>query len=238
MRPLRRLLRSAPVQGALAAAVAGYVRLVHATGRWRTVRGDIPAGFVAARKPCIAAFWHGRILMLPPGTPRGIPVRVLVSHHADGRLIARAVERLGLGTIAGSASQGGATAVRAMLQALAAGQYVAVTPDGPRGPRMRVQPGVVALAARAGVPIVPVAWSATLRWIAPSWDRFVVALPFARGVHVWGEPVAVPTGADAAALETARRTLEDRLNAVTAEADRLVGRATVEPAPAAAPQGA
>jgi len=100
---------------------------------------------------------------------------------------------------------------------------------------MRAQPGVVALAARARVPVVPVAWSASRRWIAPSWDRFVVALPFARGVFVWGEPVTVPADADAPALEAARRLLEERLNAVTAEADRLVGRAPVEPAPATAP---
>lgn len=231
----RRLLRSGPVQGALARAVAAYVGLVHASGRWRTVRADIPERFLATDTPAIAAFWHGRILMLPRAIPRGTPVHVLISLHADGRLIARAVERLGLATIAGSTGRGGAAAVRAMLAALGAGRYVAVTPDGPRGPRMRVASSVVALAHLAGVPIVPVAWSASRRWIAPSWDRFVVALPFARGVYVWGEPVAVPPEADAAALEAARRTLEDRLNALTAEADRLVGRAPVEPAPAAQP---
>ena len=84
-----------------------------------------------------------------------------------------------------------------------------------------------------GAPIVPVAYATSRRRVLGSWDRFVVALPFSRGVFVWGTPIEIARNADAAACEAARRALEDELNAVTLGADRLVGQSAVEPAPAA-----
>ena len=83
---------------------------------------------------------------------------------------------------------------------------------------MRVQPGIVALAHRSGAPIMPVTYAVSRRKLAESWDRFVIALPFGRGVYLWGSPIYVSADADTGALEDARRTLEERLNALTAEA--------------------
>jgi len=225
----KRLLRTSTAQAALARVIAGYIRLVRATGPWRTVNGEIPARFWDAGEAFIGAFWHGRLLMIPPIWPPGLPVRMLISDHADGRLIARAVARFGLGTIAGSSRHGGHEALRAMVRALARGVPVAITPDGPRGPRMRAGGAIVDLARLSGRPIVPVGFSSSAAWVAPSWDRFVVALPFGRGVYVWGEPIEVPRGADGPAREAARQAVEDRLNRVTAEADRLAGRVAIEP---------
>ncbi len=111
-----------------------------------------------------------------------------------------------------------------MLQALKAGESVGITPDGPRGPRMRVGPGgVVTLSRLAGVPVVPVSFSAKRAFWLKSWDRFLVAWPFGRGVFVWGEPISVPKIADAATLEEHRQAIEQALNVATAEADRRMG---------------
>ena len=81
-----------------------------------------------------------------------------------------------------------------------------------------------------GVPVVPLAYATRRRTLLNSWDRFLVPGLFTRGAYVWGEPVAVPRDADAAEIERLRILLEDRMNAITAEADRLVGRPTTEPA--------
>ena len=231
----KRLARSSAVQGAACALAALYIRLVYATGRWRVVGAEAPEALWRDGAPFILAFWHGRILMMPYSWPRATPINMLISQHPDGQLIARTVRHFGIASIAGSTRHGGSAALRAILRALKAGECVGVTPDGPRGPRMRAAGGAVDIARLAGAPIVPAAFATSPRRVLGSWDRFVLAWPFSRGVFVWGAPIAVPRDADAAAREAARRKLEDGLNAVTGEADRLVGCAAIEPAPAELP---
>ncbi len=101
---------------------------------------------------------------------------------------------------------------------------------------MRASNGIVTLARMAGVPIIPGTFGVSRRLLLASWDRFCVPLPFCRGVFIWGEPIRVARDADEAALELARRQVEDALNQITWEADRLCGHDRVEPA--AAPEDA
>ncbi len=96
---------------------------------------------------------------------------------------------------------------------------------------MRASEGVVDLARLSGVPVVPAAYATSRRRVLTSWDRFVVAWPFGRGVFVWGAPVTVAREADATAREAARQAIEDGLNTVTRRADSLVGQGAIEPAP-------
>lgn len=233
MSGVKRILSSDAVRRLLCWLGAQYIRFVYLTGRWSVVRGDIPRAFWDAGKPFILCFWHGRLLMMPHCWDRRVPIHMLISQHRDGQIIARTVGHFGIRTIAGSTRRGGAGALRAMLKALKDGQCVGITPDGPRGPRMRASDGIVSVARLAGVPIVPATFAAGRRKVLGSWDRFVVAWPFTRGVLVWGEPIVVARDADAAAQETARRQVEDALNAITGEADGLCGAATIEPAPVA-----
>jgi lysophospholipid acyltransferase (LPLAT)-like uncharacterized protein len=180
----------------------------------------------AARRPLIYAVWHGRILMVPwlnvrlRRTRGARLVRVLASRSRDGELVARWVQRFGLAVVRGSSSRGGAEAVRALAAAVRAGEDVAVVPDGPRGPAERMQPGVVALAALTGAPVVPFGFAARPARRLHSWDRFMVPLPFARAAVVFGPAAMVPREAD---RETARVNLERTLLEVTERADRLVG---------------
>lgn len=228
---MKRLLRSARVRRVLCRLVAAYIRLVARTSRFETRGGERPAALWDAGRPFILAFWHGRLLMAPIAWRVGAPMNMLISGHADGRIIADAIGHFGLGTVTGSRSKGGAGALRAMLKALEAGQNVGVTPDGPRGPAMRATAGIIAAARLGRAPILPLAYATTRRRILGSWDRFHLALPFSRGVFLWGEPLVVPRDADAAALDAARALLEARLNDLTAEADRICGHVPVEPAP-------
>jgi len=212
---------------------AQYIRFAHATGRWQVIGGAAAQAMWRDGKPFILCFWHGRLLMMPYCWPRDRTIHMLISQHRDGQIIARTVGHFGIRTVAGSSSKGGAQALRAMVKALKAGEWVGITPDGPRGPRMRASDGVVSLARLAGVPIIPATFGAARGRVLGSWDRFLVAWPFGRGVIVWGDPIEVPRDADATALEAARQSVEDALNDITAEADRLTGRAPVEPAEAA-----
>ncbi|CAA7611867.1 conserved hypothetical protein [Candidatus Terasakiella magnetica] len=200
-----------------------YIRLIHATGRWEVRGSDLPNRLWDEGQPFILAFWHGRILMMPKSWRPDIPIHMLISQHRDGQLIARTVSHFGIDTVQGSTTRGGSSALRTMLKALKAGQCVGITPDGPKGPRQRASAGIVNIAKLSGCPILPATFATRGRRLLGSWDRFAVALPFSRGVFVWGEAIAVARDASEAELESARQAVEDSLNAITAEADALMG---------------
>ena len=234
MRPIKRILANEGVRRVLCAIGAFYIWFVRITTRWDVVNDAEVSSCWDRGKPFIAAFWHGRLLMMPACWRRGIPVAILISEHRDGRLIAQTIAHFGVGTITGSSTRGGSGALRRMMAMLKDGGCVGITPDGPRGPRMRASGGVVAAAKLSGVPVVPVTYSVARRKVLGSWDRFLIAWPFNRGVVVWGNPVSVARDADDAALETARLAIEDELIRISNEADKMVGQPTIDPAPRSA----
>src|SRR5208283_1793653 len=142
---------------------------------------------------------------------------------------AGAMTYFGIETIAGSTSRGGSSALRAMLNRLKEGGCVGITPDGPRGPTMTVSVGIINIARLARVPILPLVYATSRRRVLATWDRFHLALPFGRGVFLWGEPIEIAPDLDEAGLEGARRLVEARMIAMVREADRLVGHEASPP---------
>jgi len=216
--------------------MASYIRLVHRTGRWELRCDPATARLIRARRPFIGAFWHGRMLMMAAawravlaeiGVSQALQPHVVSSDHRDGRLMARATRRFGLATVFGSTGQGRVSLLRAARRVIEQGQIAVFTPDGPRGPRMRAKPGVVRLAMATEVPIVPVTFAASNQRLLGSWDRFALALPFARGVMAFGAPLELARDGDP---EAACRLLEQRLNQLTGDADRALGLTPIEPA--------
>jgi lysophospholipid acyltransferase (LPLAT)-like uncharacterized protein len=212
--------RAAPILAASA------VRALGATLSLRARGVDPLRPLWQARRPLIYAVWHDRILMVPWLNARlrrdhgARRVRVLTSRSRDGRLMAAFARRFGLRIVRGSSSRGGARALRALARAVRAGEDVALVPDGPRGPARRLQPGIVALAATTGAPIVPVGVAARPARRLRSWDRFMVPAPFARCALVFGDLLEVSR---AEAREAARGRIERALEEATAAADALVG---------------
>ncbi len=228
---VKRLTRNQRFRDALCWLGAQYIRLVWRTCRWEVIGGDIPERYWNAGLPFVCVFWHGRLMLMPYSWRADKPVHMLISQHRDGQLIARTVSHFGIRTIAGSTTRGGTAALRGILKKLKSGEWIGITPDGPRGPRQRVSGGVVDIARMAGVPIIPATFSVQRRVLLGSWDRFALALPFGKGLFVWGRPVEVPRDASPAAIEALRAEVEDRLNAITAAADQRMGHAAVPPAP-------
>ena len=109
-----------------------------------------------------------------------------------------------------------------------------LTPDGPQGPRMRASPGIVHVARLAGVPIVPIAFTARPSRLINSWDRLMVPLPFGRGIIRWGKPLEIARDADEAAVRDTVKLLEDRLNQLVHDLDESFGLPAIEPAIAGA----
>ena len=231
MARLKDILRKPLAQRAACALIAGYIRLVRATSRLSVVGGEHPQRLWDADQAFILAFWHGRLLMMPYSWPRPKAMRVLISQHIDGRLISGTLKRFGIDNIAGSSSRGGAAALVAIVKSLTRERVsVAISPDGPRGPRMRASLGVIQAARLSGAPILPCMYATSRRKVLGSWDRFILSLPFARSVFVWGEPFYVPRDIGDAEVERLRAELESRMNALADQADALCGVAPIPPA--------
>jgi lysophospholipid acyltransferase (LPLAT)-like uncharacterized protein len=200
-----------------------YIRLVYATNRWSIEGAEQPRRLTREGRTFITAFWHGRLLMMPLAWHRLTGFHMLISAHPDGRIIAGAMTYFGIGTIAGSTRRGGSAAIRTMLKRLKEGDCVGITPDGPRGPAMKASLGIINIACRARVPIVPVTYATSRRRVLTTWDRFHLALPFGRGVYLWGEPIEIAADLDETGLERARCLVETRMVDMVREAESRVG---------------
>lgn len=197
---------------------AGLMRGLYRLLRIVHVNPGFPEGCIARGERVVVAFWHGRLLMMP-FLYLEQPRTILISHHRDGEYITRIATRLGTNVIRGSATRGGARAFIQMVRALREGQHLAITPDGPRGPRGKVKVGVVEIAKLTGAPILPVSFSAERRRFLKSWDGFLVPLPLSRAVYVWGEPIYVEPTATKEEVVKYQELLEARLDLLTMEAD-------------------
>lgn len=226
--PIKRILRHRLTQAAAARLLGLYLAFVFRTTRWR-IEGE--AHFAPHRdgRPAVAAFWHERLPMMvmlwrfarrsAAGRRAGTGMHILVSAHRDGQLVGGALRRFGVGVVLGSSTRGGAASVRRIVRLVGAGNHLAITPDGPRGPRRVAAPGVAQIAALTGAPVLPCAAQTTRRIVLNSWDRMVIPRPFGRGVIVCGPAIAVPRQGWEAMLPA----IAAAIDAATEAADRLCG---------------
>lgn len=189
---------------------------------WSRVVRVIGAEHIAAalrRSPSfIPVYWHQHQLFcvkhLLEQRSAGLKLGFLISPSVDGEIGAMIVRSLGGEVIRGSSTHTGARALRDYYHALAhEGVSPAITPDGPRGPPWKFKPGAVLLAQLSGRPMIPLGYAASRAWRI-KWDRFVIPQPFSRIAIAVGEPVYVPKGLDAAALERIALDMEQRLRGV------------------------
>lgn len=203
--------------GLVLVAAIGPFALGRLARTWKlTVHGqeNLDAALGEARGHFMA-LWHGRMLLgLPHHESRAW--HVLVSPSADGDISQRLLEGFRYRVIRGSSSRGGARALREMLAVLGQGTGLVITPDGPRGPRHSMNPGLAWMARATGYPIVPIGFGVDRAWRMKSWDRFNVPKIGARIAMVYGEPVRVPRDVDAEGLALAT----ERIRASLIEAER------------------
>jgi len=196
------------------------IKALSRTMEFEEVNPEIPRFFWEKGIPAIGAFWHGRLLMMPL-IYKGKKLSFLVSPHRDGQVVGKALERFGFHPILGSTTRKGFYAFKQMLKAHQNGYDIALTPDGPRGPRHRAKIGVIELAKLTARTVVPVTFSASRAKIFKTWDHFFLPYPFSKGVFIWGEPIYVDPNGDRAHLEERRILLERRLNELTEKADHF-----------------
>lgn len=211
---------------------SGLIRVLRRTMRLSWKNDEIVRALHREGRPYVHAFFHDQLLLMTYsylGQASGRTLAVLSSRHRDGEYVARTLERFGHVMVRGSTGRGGAAGLVEMIRHLRAGRDAAFATDGPRGPRHRVQIGVVEAARLGRAPIVPVVFAVSRATRLRSWDRFLVPHPFARGVFVYGEPIAVDPRADRDAMERTRAGLEAALETLTTRAEHLAGARPVAP---------
>lgn len=234
----KRFMRSAAVQKSLGLILAAYMVLVKSTTRWTHERFELAEPVFEGRKGFVGLVWHSRFLMLNTlwFKDKQSP-HILISLSRDGELVAHTAHFIGAKTIRGSSrkagsekDKGGSAAMVKMIEAIDKNDCVVMTPDGPRGPRQRLGTGPFRLARSSSAPIMHCSMSTRFRIQFKSWDRFVLPLPFGRGVIIWGTPVYVAGDATDQELQDYKDQIETEMNTNLAEADRRMGHDIVEPA--------
>jgi lysophospholipid acyltransferase (LPLAT)-like uncharacterized protein len=203
-----------------AKAISIFMKLSYITTRWTTLGKNIPDEYHKSNKPFVVCLWHDRLMVAPCVWKWKKPLHVLASAHKDGRLISKVVENFSMPAVYGSTGKGIA-ALKALVKISKAGEYVAIIPDGPNGPRHMLTPGVIALAKLANVDILTYSFCVKRYYRFNSWDKFIFVWPFNRGVMIWGEPITHETLKNLPEGE-AVKLVENRINDLSKEAYRIL----------------
>jgi lysophospholipid acyltransferase (LPLAT)-like uncharacterized protein len=167
--------------------------------------------------PVIYIFWHEYIpcpFYLRPHSN----IAMLISRHRDAEWLSQAARYMGFQTVRGSTKRGGEAALRELFRRSRT-MNLAITPDGPRGPRRRLASGCIYAASRLGLPLVPFGIGYDKPWRLPTWDRFAVPRPYSRARIMVGPRVWLPSDLDRDGIEQERERVENLLNLLTSEAE-------------------
>lgn len=166
--------------------------------------------------PVIVCFWHNRILGITFAFDRIYPkkrngVTVLTSPSKDGEILAQLVGAFGMKAVRGSSSRRGSSALLELVRLIRGGHDIAITPDGPRGPRYSLGPGIILLAQSTGVRIVPAHASFSRCVRMKTWDGFIIPLPFSKVSVTLDGALTIPGELTGEEFEEKRKNLEDLL---------------------------
>lgn len=189
---------------------------------------DVIQDLLKNRRPVIFAFWHNRIFYASYFLYRfffkkGVHLTVLISQSDDGEIIARVVHLWG-GTLArGSSTRGGKDALSIINKAIRKNNSsIAVTPDGPKGPKYVMQMGSIIAAQLTGAEIVPISFEAKKKWVLRSWDNFIIPKPFSPVVVSVEKPISVPRTSSESEREKVRQMVEKQMMQQLSDVESLM----------------
>lgn len=222
-RILRPLFRSNGFQKAASWIVSSYLRLVFRTSSWTIVGREECGARLARGEKFFVVLWHERIAMMPLAWDQmPTPLTILTSNHPDGRFVSDVMKRFGIGTIGVSSKGDNLRAGMHVMKAFSDGSCIGITPDGPRGPALKFSSASIMLAQKCKTRVSFVTYSVRRRIVMRSWDRFIVPLPFNKGVFMWNEGFDVPEDLDKDGIRALQMKLEQALIDFTSEGDRMV----------------
>lgn len=211
--------------GLITGLAGAILRAWFGTCRSQVLSSEAYDKYIVQGRSAIGVTWHRGAIFFLYYTGFLKPA-IMISRSKDGDLLARFTAGMGGVPVRGSSSRGGLAALREMAEYLQGGRprYAATVADGPRGPRYEAKKGMIALAMKTGLPLLPIMWSANRQWVfKKSWDHTILPKPFARVYLKAGRELFYPPAMSPEELEVARRELEDELNRLKDELDSLTG---------------
>ncbi len=191
--------------------------------KWRELTPENKENALKSNLPIIVVFWHERIAVMSKIWPKKRPLAMLQSPHADGKLIAQAINHLGFQTVWGSTNRNAVGGILGLVRKAKKGVSIGITPDGPRGPALICSSGPIALAKATGLQVIPIAWSTSKFWKLSNWDQSIVPKPFSKGVWVWGKPIKVNKNVNKNKIRELTNQLSIELQNTTKIADNFFG---------------
>lgn len=221
--PLRKRLFKHPLtQWLLSWLASVLLRSIYLTCRVEHRMDPAARPYMRGESQAVFCFWHGRMILHPFVKPPRRRMFVLISHHNDGAFITAVMRRFGIDAVRGSKRVGGTRALLNLMRVRESGDNISITPDGPRGPFQVAAPGAAYVAAKTGMPLMPITFSASRGRQFATWDRFFLPAPFAQVTFVFGAPI-MPDDPSDAGVAAMTATLEQSLRALTAQADAQTG---------------
>ena len=211
MRFKKKIIKNLLIQHLLALVSALYIKLVRATSIIIEKNNESPEFYWKNNKPFILAFWHNQLMMITYSWKSTSKLNILASGHSDGRFGSKVAKYLGSNNIP-TYSNKKIVSLKPVFQLLKNSNYIGITPDGPRGPNQKVSEGVIKIAKKSQVPIIPIGFASSKFKKLKSWDSFMITKPFARCAFVWGKPIIIPKTCSENEIENLKIKLENEIN--------------------------
>ena len=219
MRVIKRFSKTHIGQKLIGFLFYSITSLISRSIRWEYLVQNEKSNIFNSNKEYIFCCWHNKLFLGPHLLPRNRVINALQSSHSDGMVTSLAFKYLGMNVILGSSKKGGMQAFRKMVKCIKLGESVAITPDGPKGPKEKVKEGIIKLAQITETSIIPLVWTTNKFKLMNSWDNFVLPYPFSKGVYSFGKPIYVKKQINEYELEAARQNLENEIKRLTKEVE-------------------
>ena len=207
----KKLLKHFIVQQLLALIAFIYIVFVKITSNIKYENIDSPTKYWKNKKPFILAFWHGQLMTFSYTWKINKKLNILASSHSDGRFGASIARYFKVNNIPIS-SDSNNLSLRPIFKILNSNNYIAITPDGPRGPKEKVSEGIIKIAKISKVPIIPVGFGSSKNFCLKSWDSFLITLPFSKCRIVWGDSITIPENLEDQEIVTYKKIIEEKIN--------------------------
>ncbi len=156
--------------------------------------------------------WHNRLFLGPYFLPKHVKINALQSSHSDGMMTAIIFKLININIIFSSSKRGGTKAFINMVKAIKNGESVALTPDGPKGPKQKIKDGLIKLSQFTGAPIIPLVWYTKKNKVINSWDKFIIPYPFSKGVYMFGKPIYIKRKLNQVEFKRVKLDIEKEMN--------------------------
>ena len=207
----KKLFKLSIIQKFLAYIGYLYILFVGITSRIEIINQEFSSKMWKEKKPFILAFWHGQLMMIGHVWKSKAILNMLASSHSDGRFGAYIAGHFNLKNIS-IESKNKSPSLRQVFKILNNGNYLGVTPDGPRGPNQKVSEGIIKIAINSQVPIIPLGFASSRNFKLKSWDSFLITYPFSKCKFIWGDPIVIPSTTKDSEIEKYKLFLEEKIN--------------------------